>query len=326
MVSVNYAVTAREQQQRRAHAMLPKYMIAAGVWLALTACSPVEQNSETSMPEQTSDETMAEAPVAAASGLGTVDSPDGVTIHYADQGAGPASIVFVHGWNCDRSYWDAQRDYFASSYRVITVDLAGHGASGDNRENFTIESFGADVAAVVRALDLSNVVLVGHSMGGPVVLEAGNLLKGRVAAVVGVDTLRSVASRPTAADIDARIARLDVDFVGDVKAIVRTMFVAESDPATRDWVVEDMAAAPPRVSKSAMRGLSSYDSGRALTGLDVPFVLINSSYRPTDQASISALANSFQYIEMPGVGHFVMMDDPTTFNAHLAGVIESLLL
>jgi pimeloyl-ACP methyl ester carboxylesterase len=102
--------------------------------------------------------------------------------------------------------------------------------------------------------------------------------------------------------------------------------VEQSDPKTRDWVIQDMAAAPPRVSTSAMRGISSYDSGRAIASLDVPFVLINSSYRPTDQAAINAVTDRFQYIEMSGVGHFVMMDDPTTFNAHLHSVIESLSL
>jgi len=306
--------------------MIPRCVIAAGVLVALTACGPSEQTDGTMMPEQTSDKSMSETPAVAGTGSATVVSSDGVTIHYDDKGAGSAVIVFVHGWNCDRSYWDAQRDHFAESYRVITVDLAGHGESGDNREDFTMESFGADVAAVVEALDLNNVVLVGHSMGGPVVVAAGNLLKGRVAAVVGVDTLRSVARRPSSAEIEERVASLDVDFVGDVKTIVRTMFVAESDPEIRDWVIQDMAAAPPRVSKSAMRGLSDFDSGRAIAGLDVPFVLINSSYRPTDQASINAVTDSFQYIEMSGVGHFVMMDDPTTFNAHLRSVIESLSL
>jgi pimeloyl-ACP methyl ester carboxylesterase len=269
---------------------------------------------------------MPNTPADAATGSGTVVSPDGVTIHYDETGAGPAAIVFVHGWNCDRSYWDAQRGHFAAGYRVITVDLAGHGESGGSRENFTMESFGADVAAVVEALDLNNVVLVGHSMGGPVILAAANLLKERVAAVVGVDTLRSVASRPSAAEVDERMANLAKNFVGDVKSIVATMFVEESDPEIRDWVIQDMAAAPPRVSISAMRGLSEYDSGRAISALKVPFVLINSSYRPSDQASINAITDSFQYIEMSGVGHFVMMDDPATFNAHLHSVIESLSL
>ena len=306
--------------------MMLRTVLAAAALASLAACSPPENAVENTMTDQPTETSMPATPAAAAMVSSTIMSPDGVTIRYDDQGAGSATIVFVHGWNCDRSYWDAQRDYFQTRYRVVTVDLAGHGESGDNREAFTMQSFGADVAAVVEALGLKNVVLVGHSMGGPVVVEAGNLLKGRVAAVVGVDTLRSVAQRPTAAEIDARIANMDENFVDDVKAIVRTMFVPESDPAVRDWVIEDMASAPPRVSKSAMRGLSDYDQRAGIAGLGVPFVLINSGYRPTDRAGIEALTDAFQYIEMTGVGHFVMMDDPDTFNTHLESVIQTLSL
>ncbi len=302
--------------------MNPRYAILAGLMLAVTACGPTDPSGEKMIPKQNADKPRAETPTVAAAG--SMVSADGVTIHYDDQGSGPATLVFVHGWNCDRSYWNAQRNFFADSYRVITVDLAGHGESGDEREDFTMPSFGADVAGVVERLDLSNVVLVGHSMGGPVVVEAGRLLKGRVAGVVGVDTLRSVAVQTTAAETDARMATLDEDFVGNVKSVVGTMFVEQSDPKLRDWVVADMAAAPPRVSKSAMRGLFAYNPRQSIAALDVPFVLINSSYRPTDQASIQALTDSFDYIEMSGVGHFLMMDDPATFNAHLRSVVEAL--
>ncbi len=299
--------------------MNPRYAVLAGLLLALTACGPTEPSGEKMI---LNDNPTADAPAVAAKG--TVKSVDGVAIHYDDQGSGPATLIFVHGWSCDRSYWEAQRDHFAESYRVITVDLAGHGESGDEREDFTMQSFGADVAGVAEALDLSNVVLVGHSMGGPVAVEAGRLLQGRVAGVVGVDTLRSVALQRTAAEVDARIAILDEDFVGNVKAFVGTMFLENSDPELRDWVIEDMAAAPPRVAKSAMRGLGVYNPSESIAALDVPFVLINSSYQPTDQDAFRALTDSFNYIEMSGVGHFVMMDDPATFNTHLRSVIESL--
>jgi pimeloyl-ACP methyl ester carboxylesterase len=298
-----------------------RYFIAAGAVAALMACGPAEQPGEDTMVEEPTQPVG--MPVAAAK---TVLGPDGVTIHYDDQGQGPATIVFVHGWSCDRSYWDAQRDHFASSYRVVTIDLAGHGASSDERDAFTMESFGADVAAVAQALDLKNIVLVGHSMGGPVVLAAGNLLKGRLAAVVGVDTLRGVGQQSSEAQIDERIAKLDMNFVGDVKDIVRGMFTAESDPTLRDSVVEDMASAPPRVAKSAIRGMSGFKTGPAIASLDVPLVLINSDYRPTNRAAIQALTDSFQYIEMSGVGHFVMMEDADTFNRHLQGVIDSVSL
>ncbi len=294
-------------------------ILVTGALAWLAGCGPPEQAAEETVAEQPTEANRAPAEQAM-----TVSAPDGVTIHYDAQGQGQPAIVFVHGWSCDRSYWDAQRDYFAKKHRVVTVDLAGHGESSAERDDYTMSAFGADVAAVVQALDLTNVVLVGHSMGGPVVVEAAKQLKGRVAAVVGADTFKGVGQRPSPAELEDRMARLDVDFVGDVQAIVESMFVADSDPQLRSWVVDDMSSAPPRVAKSAMRGLSSYQAAAAIAALDVPFVLINSDYRPADPAAIKALAKSFEYIEMSGVGHFVMMEDPQTFNSHLQAIIQSL--
>jgi pimeloyl-ACP methyl ester carboxylesterase len=93
-------------------------------------------------------------------------SADGVPIHYDVQGTGALALVFVHGWCCDRHSWDRQVDAFAPSYTVVRLDLAGHGASGQARTQWTMAAFGQDVVAVVEQLRLVQVVLIGHSMGG----------------------------------------------------------------------------------------------------------------------------------------------------------------
>jgi pimeloyl-ACP methyl ester carboxylesterase len=103
---------------------------------------------------------------------------DGERIAYEVRGKGNLAIVLVHGWSCDRSYFQHQLESFSDRYTVVTLDLAGHGESTLGRENYTIALFGADVAAVVRKLDLKRVVLVGHSMGGDVVVAAGAAAQG----------------------------------------------------------------------------------------------------------------------------------------------------
>ena len=92
-------------------------------------------------------------------------SVDGVPIHYDVQGNGATALVFVHGWCCDRHYWDRQVSHFPH-YTVATLDLAGHGESGRDRTRWTMPAFGQDVVAVVEQLGLEQVVLIGHSMGG----------------------------------------------------------------------------------------------------------------------------------------------------------------
>ncbi|HSL83506.1 MAG TPA: alpha/beta fold hydrolase, partial [Thermoanaerobaculia bacterium] len=126
-------------------------------------------------------------PLASAADTATVEAADGVPIVYEVSGpaeaAGPA-LVFVHCWACDRTYWREQVDVFAADHRVVTLDLAGHGESGAGREAWTVTGLAGDVRAVVEALAreerLERVILIGHSMGGPVSLEAARLMPERV--------------------------------------------------------------------------------------------------------------------------------------------------
>ena len=80
-------------------------------------------------------------------------------------GSGSPTLLFIHGWNCDRRYWSDQLAYFAEQHQVVAIDLAGHGESGLQRTEWTIGQFGADVASVADQLVLDDVILVGHSMG-----------------------------------------------------------------------------------------------------------------------------------------------------------------
>ena len=250
----------------------------------------------------------------------TVTAADGVTIRYDDQGAGEPTLLFVHGWNCDSSYWGAQVKHFAGAYRVVTLDLAGHGHSSQDRTDWTMQAFGADVATVARALDLHNIVLVGHSMGGKVVVEAANQLRDRVVAVVGADTLHNGGrATPRAEQI---LAQLEADYSGYMRTMVTRMFVAESDPAVKAFVLADMAAAPYASARGARFASGGYDATPVIESLQVPLILISSDYRPTDQVHLKTAAGAFEYREMTGVGHFVMMEDPQTFNNHLEAVLR----
>ena len=254
----------------------------------------------------------------------TVVAPDGVAIHYDDQGEGELSLVFVHGWNCDRSYWNAQREFFAKSHRVVTLDLAGHGDSDQDRADWTMRAFGEDVAAVVTALDLHKVVLIGHSMGGKVVVEAARQLKSRVVAVVGVDTFHNGGRETPQSRQEEVLEELADDYAGRMKNMVGRMFVAQSDPAIRDFVMADMAAAPYAAAIGARNATGNYDATPTIASLDMPLILISSDYLPTDIAHLEANAKAFRYREMSGVGHFVMLEDPESFNAHLAAALAEI--
>jgi pimeloyl-ACP methyl ester carboxylesterase len=252
-------------------------------------------------------------------------SADGVPIHYEVHGQGEPALVLVHGWTCDRTYWVAQVPHFSGSHRVVTIDLAGHGESGLGREEWTITAFGQDVAAVVDDLGLEDIVLVGHSMGGPVVVEAARILGDRVRVVVGADTFNDVSARYSQEEIDAFVQPYLADFSTAMDAVVRgSMFVTASDPALVDKIVADMASSPPEVGMGALDGMIRWteaESADALRELGAPLRLINSDYAPTNVDAGREATSSFDAVFMSGVGHFVMMEDPETFNRLLEEII-----
>lgn len=246
-----------------------------------------------------------------------------VSIHYRLYGPLKGDrplVVLVHGWACDSSYWREQVADLVPYHDVLTIDLAGHGASGDAREDFSMRSFGEDVQRVVAGLPTQTaIILVGHSMGGPVVAEAARLLGSRVRGVIGVDTFSSVGLPPApAAESAARFAMFERDFAGTTRAFVdNTFFRPDADPQLRRWIVEDMAQGNPRVGIASVRALNAWDGVAVFRELQVPIVAINADRSRTDEARIRALAPNFRLRVVDGTGHFLMMEQPARFNAVL---------
>ncbi len=252
-------------------------------------------------------------------------SADGNEIHYQVQGQGKPALIFIHGWCCDRSHWDAQLPYFAQKYVVVAIDLAGHGESGLDRKEWTMGAFGEDVVAVVNKLDLDQVVLVGHSMGGFVILEAARRMPKRVIGLVGVDTLQNFENKLTQEQIDEMLTPLRSNFVEFSRNFVSSMFTPTSDSVLVEKIVNDMSSAPQVVGIGALEGYIDFQNNeiiRVLQEVKAPITCINSDKYPTNAEANQQYAPSFKAIIMPGVGHFNMMEDPETFNRLLEETVQ----
>lgn len=254
-----------------------------------------------------------------------VTSPDSIQIAYEVHGNGTPALVFVHGWSCDRTYWQGQLEPFSRDFKVVVIDLAGHGESGLSRRSWTIEAFGADVAAVVKKLNLQRIILVGHSMGSDVIAEAARLLPGRVAGLVLVDQYKKLGPGLTQEAVQAFAARLRTNFKDSVAAFVRRMFISTSDSALVERVAADMSSAPAAIALDALVFTLNYSRQMPLTleQLKLPVIAINDARRPTDAASLKRYG--VQAMIMPGVGHFMMMENPEGFNRLLKTAIKKLV-
>jgi pimeloyl-ACP methyl ester carboxylesterase len=254
------------------------------------------------------------------------DSADGVHIEYQVYGHGDPAVVLVHGWSNSASYWNAQLNVLKSRYTVVTLNLAGHGASERNREDWSMANYAADVAAVVHEIPNRRVVLVGHAMGGIVVLDAARLIGSRVIGIIAVDSLKSIGQAPMSkAQFEEQIQPFRSNFIGHMRDFVSSyLFTSKADPLFVRKVADDMARASPQVAIPSLEAMYHYDFA-ALPQIHVPIIAINSDlHMPTDDARIRKLAPTFRSIVVPGAGHFLMMESPERFNPILLQAIASL--
>ena len=234
----------------------------------------------------------AAAPTARAEGAPQiVTSADGVHIEYHVYGNGDPAVMLIHGWACDGNYWSAQLDALKAKYTTVTVDLAGHGASGRNRTDWSMGNFGEDVAAVARQLQNAKIVLVGHSMGAPVALEATRRIGDRVIGIIAVDSLKTIGQPPVSEQqIQLRLKPFREDFIAHTREFVdRLVLHAGCGPGVRaEGGVRHVARAAGQSRIAAMESLSRMDFAKVLPDIHVPVVAINSDRGPpADEARIA---------------------------------------
>jgi sigma-B regulation protein RsbQ len=252
----------------------------------------------------------------------TVESADGSPIVYGTRGQDEPVIVFVHCWTCNHTFWDAQIDYFSKRYEVVWLDLAGHGESSSRRQRYAMQAFGQDVAAVVNQLGAHKVILVGHSMGGPVAVEAAKQLGDRVIGIVGVDTFYTPFEYPASQEaIAAFVKPFEMDFHGTSDKMVRSMFTPQADPVAIEAIVTKFSVANPEVGVSAMYELFDWNAHQAPADLRrFSDILYNINAAPTGKEQ----PLNPHVVMVPGVGHFVAQVKPEAFNQALERIITKL--
>jgi pimeloyl-ACP methyl ester carboxylesterase len=303
-----------------------------GVLIAVTAAACDRSSAPPPSPAADSPPAADRAPFGAPASYvdGTpllAESPDGVHIEYRIYGKGEPAVVLVHGWSCNENYWNAQLDPLKAHYTVVLVDLAGHGASGKNRTDWSMGNYGEDVATVVRQIPNRQVVLVGHSMGGTVALEATRRIGDRVIGIIAVDALKSIGQPPMPEkQIETRVAAFRADFIGETRKFVsESLFPKNANPLFVNKVAYDMSLASPAVAVASMQALLSTDLAPVVADIHVPVMAINSDLAPTDEARIRKSLPDFKADVIPHTSHFLMMDDVQRFNPVLLRDIQTLV-
>jgi pimeloyl-ACP methyl ester carboxylesterase len=248
---------------------------------------------------------------------------DGIHIQSSSYGKGPKTVILVHGWTCDETTWSEQIPVLSKQYRVLTLDLPGHGKSGAPADGkITMDLFARAVEAVRAEAKAEHVVLVGHSMGTPVVVQYARLYPQHTSALVFVDGLVSLGNGRGGGGGPDPKAVAGPDGKKYRETMIRGMFSASTTPANQTKILNMMLAAPESTALGAMN--ATFDP--AIWKGDVLSMPILGIY--ADKSGLNnpeymkAHFPNFEYHEVAGSGHFVMLDNPKEFNRLLLTFLD----
>lgn len=241
-------------------------------------------------------------------------SLDDLQIHSTVKGTGSKTVILVHGYTCDESTWTEQVPALDKQYRVVTLDLPGHGKSDSPKDGkLSMDLFARAIEAVRAEVKAERVVLVGHSMGTPVVLRYAHQYPARVSALVFVDGLMPLPASQAAAMANQGAAMAGPNGRAAREAMIRRFFVPSTSPEVQTKVLNMMLGAPEATAVGAMNATRE-PAGQTT---EIPRVPILGIYASPGLASEQAVHAAFPWVEytsIPGTGHFLMLEKPEEFN------------
>ncbi|MDX2046750.1 MAG: alpha/beta hydrolase [Chitinophagaceae bacterium] len=245
-----------------------------------------------------------------------------LNIAYRSAGNSDTAIVFVHGWCINKEYWTAQEDYFSKRFNTVTLDLGGHGQSGKNRNNWTIDEYGNDVAAVINTLDLKKVILVGHSMGGDIILNVANKVPEKIIGFIGVDNFKSITTNFSPEEqkqVDTFFIMMKSGYKAIAEQYTRSsLFPANyADTVSVKRVINDIKNSDSSIAIQTLESLMQVflKEGELLSQLKVPVHLISSDLEPMNEESVKKYCKAGLFVHsIKGVGHYPMIEKPEEFN------------
>ncbi len=287
--------------------MVPRLFLPAAVFFLLS-CQSTQRKANTSEVER-----------------------NGAKISYTSCGKGDTTLLFVHGWGISKEYWKAQMKHFCGRYRVVAIDLPGFGQSGKDRTDWNFDEYTEDIKAVIDQLELKNVILIGHSMSGDIVLNVANKYPAAAIGWVGIDNLQE-PGRPMNEEqqrqADAFFTQLSSHYDSTITLYVKkTLFQPTTDISVVNRVMNDILTADTSIAVNVLRAevIVAQREQELMRSLPKKLYLVNSDVVPTRLDSLNKYCRyGCEVVAIHATGHYPMIEKPDDFNAALEKVIAKI--
>lgn len=243
------------------------------------------------------------------------------------------TLLFVHDVFADETYWKTQVNYFSKHFKVVTIDLTGHGKSGQNREHWSLKRFSEDVIAVIKELKLRNIILIGHYLGSDINLLVAAECPKLITGFIAIESFKNVAAPltlPHQHQAYCMMQNLQSDFENSMEAYAtKNLFTPQTDTNIVTRVIKDYRNACPNMAISIMEEVFTITQTqkKTLPKLKFKLYLINVNYQPTYEVSLKLFANlGYEHQELHGTCHYPMLEIPAQLNLLLEQNISHILL
>ena len=254
-----------------------------------------------------------------------------VEINYIQQGQGDTTLLFLHGWCNDGTYWKNQVEYFYENYNVFAIDLPGFGKSKAKRTNWTIEEYTNDVTAFIDIMNLKNVVIIGHSMAAEIMLQTALTNNPKIIGIAGVDkfkTIDVVFTSEQMKQITDFFPMLEKDFINSASFYADMLLFHPTTPTeVKVRVKTDFANCDSVIGYETFMNQTEYGytDAQRLEQLNYKLYLINSDGFPTNETGLKNRCKSgFQVETIAATGHYPMIEKPAEFNLILEKVLKQM--
>jgi 3-oxoadipate enol-lactonase len=255
---------------------------------------------------------------------------DGMTIGYTDQGTG-TPLVFIHAFPLSKSMWQPQVDALQDTYRVITIDLGGHGESDLVPWNDSLDGYAKGVVHLLDYLRMAQAVFVGLSMGGYTLFSIYRHFSDRVKALVLADTRAQADSEEGKA---GRQSMAEVAFKDGASAIADIMLPKLLAPSTIEQRPEITEQVRQMILQTSTAGIvvdlvamaARPDSTDLLSTITCPtLVIVGEEDQATPVTESQYLAQRIPgstFVTIPQAGHLSNFEQPAAFNQALHSFLE----
>lgn len=251
-------------------------------------------------------------------------------LNYQLTGHGTRTLAFVHGWGINQTYWEPQVAAFKDRYKILTLDLAGHGQSKVTRTEWTMQNYANDVVDLINQLKVDSIILIGHSMSGDVGLLVNEKISSKIIGFIGIDNLQELGTDlPDSAKAQSEmiLKMFEDDYVHTVNQFAPSLFSETTDSTIRKRVVNDILNVDHKAAAATLQSvfLTSSMERKLCEKLQVPLMLINSDIHPINEELLKIhCKKGYKIFLVRGTGHYPMIEAPKEFNDRLNEALNAI--